>query len=371
VPMLTQLQSDKKILHRTRVIQEPLPDQLRPGEALLKIDRLAVTANNVTYAAFGAVPHLRYWNFFPTGHEAWGHMPAWGFADVVASTVEGVAVGERFFGYWPIASHLRVEPQRVTERRFFDGVKHRQDLTAIYNQYLRTSADSAYRPEDEDCIALLRPLFTTSCMLADFLQDQRFFDTRQLLVSSASSKTAYGTAFCLQSCLPPEPGLAVVGLTSSGNLDFVKDLGCYTRVVAYDALEQMDPSVATVYVDFSGDEKLRARVHKHFGSSLAHDCYAGSAQSHAFFATSDLPGPQPRPYFAPIQIAKRNKDWGPGEVSRKLNEWERAFIERVRRPGDAWISVHEHAGFDAAQRLVENLCLGKLDPRHGHVVVLG
>ena len=45
---------------------------------------------------------------------------------------------------------------------------------------------------------IVRPLFITSFMLADFLQDNAFFGARQVVVSSASSKTAYGTAFCLQ-----------------------------------------------------------------------------------------------------------------------------------------------------------------------------
>jgi hypothetical protein len=369
--MLTRLQNDRSALHRTRVTREPFLEEAAAGEAILRIDRLAVTANNVTYAAFGDVPHLRYWNFFPTGDDAWGHMPAWGFADVTASAVEGIAVGERFFGYWPIASHLRVQPARVSERRFFDGAAHRQDLTAIYNQYMRTSTDPAYRREDEDYVALLRPLFTTSFMLADFLADNRFFAARQLLVSSASSKTAYGTAFSLQSCLPPEPDLAIVGLTSTSNRAFVEDLGCYSSAVPYDALEAMDPAVPTVYVDFSGDGKLRERVHRHFGASLAHDCYAGSAQSHEFLAGGDLPGPRPQPYFAPIQIAKRNNDWGAHEVARKLNEAERAFIERVQQPACPWMTVQEHVGFEAAQRLVQDLVQGKLDPRQGHVAVLG
>src|SRR5262245_17175604 len=125
MPLLTQLQNDRKMLYRTRVVRELVPDQPKRGEALLRIDRVAVTANNVSYAAFGDVPHLRYWSFFPTGEDGWGNMPAWGFADVVASSVDGIGVGERFFGYWPIASHLRVEPERMNARRFFDSAPHR------------------------------------------------------------------------------------------------------------------------------------------------------------------------------------------------------------------------------------------------------
>ena len=156
-----------------------------------------MTANNITYAAFGDVA-LRYWNFFPTGAEGWGHMPAWGFADVVAPPCAGLEVGERFYGYWPIASHLRVQPVRVTERGFYDGTPHRLELTSAYNQYTARRTDAAYRAEDENYQMLLRPLFITSFMLADFLQTTHSSAPSRLVVSSASSKTAYGTVFCLQ-----------------------------------------------------------------------------------------------------------------------------------------------------------------------------
>jgi hypothetical protein len=167
VTVLTQLQSDKRELSRTRIVTAELPE-LSPGQALLAIDSLALTANNITYAAFGDVPHLRYWSFFPTGEESFGHMPAWGFANVVASAAAGLDVGERFYGYFPIASHLVVEPVRVSERGFYDGTPHRLELTSAYNHYQRTRTDAAYREPHEAYQALLRPLFITSFMLADF-----------------------------------------------------------------------------------------------------------------------------------------------------------------------------------------------------------
>ena len=60
------------------------------GEAVLKVDRVGLTANNVTYAVLG--DSLSYWKFFPA-EEGWGHVPLWGFADVVDSRVDGVEVG--------------------------------------------------------------------------------------------------------------------------------------------------------------------------------------------------------------------------------------------------------------------------------------
>lgn len=365
---LTQLQSDRKTLSLTRTVTTALPE-LKPGEALLKIDLLAVTANNITYAAFGDVPHLRYWSFFPTGAEGWGHMPAWGFANVVASTVEGLAVGERFYGYWPIASHLVVQPVRVGERGFYDGTPHRLELTSAYNQYQRVTTDAAYRAADESYQALLRPLFITSFMLADFLEDNGFFGAKQVVVSSASSKTAYGTAFCLEQ----QPGVQLVGLTSKGNKSFVESMGCYQRTVAYDALDTLDKNVPTLYVDFAGDNDLRRRVHEHFGASLVYSCYAGSAQSHDHLsaAPKDIPGPQPQPYFAPYQIKKRNADWGAAEVTRRFNEAQLAFIRRVGDAGKPWMGVKAHTGFAAAQDLVAALVEGRIDPKDGHVVRLG
>jgi hypothetical protein len=367
VTTLTQLQSDKSALERTRIVATELA-QLEPGEALLAIDRLAVTANNVTYAAFGEVPHLRYWSFFPTGAEGWGHMPAWGFANVVASTVPGLEVGERFYGYWPIASHLIVQPVRVTERGFYDGTPHRLELTSAYNHYQRIRTDAAYRAGQEDYQALLRPLFITSFMLADFLEDNDFFGAQQLVFSSASSKTAYGTVFCLQD----RPKVTLVGLTSASNQRFVEGLGCYQRTLEYDALSSLDAKVPALYVDFSGDNGLRQRVHEHFGSSLMHSCYAGSAQSqdHISKSKQELPGPKPQPYFAPYQIKKRNADWGAAEVTRKFNEAQLAFFSRVSDAQKPWLVVQRHAGFDAAQKLVTAVVAGRIDPKEGHVIAL-
>jgi hypothetical protein len=364
---LTQLQTDKTSLGRTRIVSTPLAP-LQPGEALLKIERLAVTSNNITYAAFGDVSHLRYWSFYPTGSEGWGHMPAWGFATVVSTTVEGLEVGERFYGFWPIASHVVMQPVRVGERGFYDGTPHRLELTSAYNQYQRTRTDAAYRAADESYQALLRPLFITSFMLADFLEDNSFFGAKQIVVSSASSKTAYGTVFCFQDM----PGVSLVGLTSGGNMGFVEGLGCYQRTVNYKDMESLDKTIPTLYVDFSGDNTLRQRVHEHFGNALVYSCYAGSAQSHEHIskAQQTLPGPKPLPYFAPYQIKKRNSDWGAAEVTRKFNEAQLAFIRRVSDSAKPWMTVQEHASLGAAQDLVDDLVAGRIDPVVGHVVVL-
>ncbi|HEX5738828.1 MAG TPA: DUF2855 family protein [Hydrogenophaga sp.] len=363
---LTRLETRKNALGTTRVLATQDNAALQPGEVLMKIDRFALTTNNITYAAFGDA-QLKYWSFFPTGDADWGHMPVWGFADVVASTVEGVDAGERFYGYFPIASHFRMQPVRVTPRGFYDGAPHRADLVSAYNQYMRCSNDAGYSLALEDFQMLVRPLFITSFMLADFLEDNGYFGAKQIVVSSASSKTAFGTAFCFDA----RDGITLIGATSAGNRAYVEGLGCYDRVVNYAEVSTLPADVPTLYVDFAGNDAFRATVHHHFGDALVYDCYAGSAQNTAFLSQTGLPGPEPKFYFAPVQIRKRNADWGPQEVNRRFNEAQGRFIAKLAEPGNRWMALAQGDGFSHAQGVIADLHAGRVDPQKAHVVRLG
>ena len=360
---VTRLLTRKDALHDTRIdtVTMTLPQD---GEILLKIDRAAITTNNITYAAFGNA--MQYWEFFPTGEAEWGHMPVWGFADVVQSNVEGIEPGERFYGYFPLASHIKMKAVRVTQRGFYDGSEHRLALTSAYNQYMRCSSDAAYARERENYQMLVRPLFITSFMGADFLQDNDFFGARQIVVSSASSKTAYGTAFCLHG----KHGVQLTALTSSGNRAFVQALGCYDEIASYDAIGRLPAEQPTLYLDFSGDEGLRSAIHHHFGDALVYDCFAGSAQNTDFLQDTGLPGPKPEFYFAPVQIRKRNSEWGHEVVNQRFNAAQLAFIEWVSGGDEPRMQVVESKGFEQARGLIKNMLDGWIDPQKGHVVLL-
>ena len=358
---------DRRALSTTHWIDsEPLP--LPDGAVRFAIDSFALTANNVTYAAFGDA--MNYWGFFPTGDIATGCIPVWGFANVTESRCEGVTVGERFYGFFPIASEVVLQPVRVNAAGFFDGADHRRELHAVYNHYLRCSADPGYAPAHEAEQALLRPLFVTSFLIDDFLADNGFFDAGTVILSSASSKTAYGTAFCLAQ-RRRTGGVKVVGLTSPANLAFAQGLGCYDTVLAYDAVDTLPADAPAVYVDFSGSVGLRARIHQHLGDRLMYSCSVGGTHWDELGSGKGLPGPKPTLFFAPAQIKKRNADWGPAGLQQRIAEAWAAFMQPVTAAQPPWMRVVRGHGRAAIEATYTELLAGRVNPAEGHILSVG
>jgi hypothetical protein len=336
---------------------------LADGQIRVRVDSFALTSNNITYAAFGDA--MNYWQFYPTGQQGWGIVPVWGFGTVVQSLHPGVAVGEKLYGYWPMASHAVLQPDRLAASGFSDAAPHRATLHALYNQYQRCAADPFHAPGTEDAQALLRPLFITSWLIDDFLADNDFFGAKAVLLSSASSKTAYGTAFQLSQ----RPGMQVIGLTSRDNRAFCESLGCYSQVLTYDQLDQLPADIACVYTDFAGNAQLRKAIHTRFGN-LKYSCSIGGTHVDQLGGAKDLAGPRPTLFFAPAQAKKRQGDWGPAELGKKLVQAWRAFSAKAGEGNSPWLQVQHHCGPGAVQSVYAKVLAGRGDPRQGHILSL-
>lgn len=342
-------------------------ERLADGQVRVRIEHFALTSNNITYAAFGEA--MSYWQFFPSGEEGWGIVPVWGFATVSHSLHPGVAVGERLYGYFPMASAAVLTPERLSPERFTDGAAHRSALPAVYNQYFRCKVDPLYTADTEDVQALLRPLFITSWLIDDFLDDNDFFGARPgaMLLSSASSKTAYGTAFQLAQ----RDGIEVIGLTSAANKAFCESLGCYDRVLAYEELDQLAADTPCVYVDFAGNGELRRAIHTRF-ANLKYSASIGGTHVDQLAASGsgkDLPGPRATLFFAPAQIKKRTGEWGAQAFGERMAKAWHAFVARVT-DGAPWLRVERHAGGIDVQAAYAEVLAGRGDPRVGHVLSL-
>jgi hypothetical protein len=328
------------------------------GQALLRVDRFAFTANNVTYAAAGDL--LSYWSFFPA-EAGWGRIPVWGFADVVASRCAGVAEGARFYGYYPMSTHLVVEPVDAGAAGFRDGAAHRSAMAAAYNQYRNIAADPGLLAGGEDAQMILQPLFVTAFLIDDFLAESGFFGARTVVLSSASSKTSIGLAFQLSQ----RGGVEVIGLTSPRNAAFVEGLGCYDRVLPYRELAALDASRPAIFVDMAGSGEVQSAVHRHFGANLVHSCSVGMTHWERGKKESDLPGAKPSFFFAPTRLRQRFRDWGPAGYQERIGSAFEAFRELTER---ALRVVRGYRG--DVERVYRDTLEGRTAPDEGHVLSL-
>ncbi len=335
---------------------------LEDGQALLAIDTFSVTANNVTYGAMGEA--MKYFEFFPAP-EGWGKVPAWGYADVDRSQADGVEAGARVFGFFPMASHVVFEPGRVSETGFVDEAAHRAGLPAVYNRYGFATAETGDTAEREPYIALFAPLFTTAFLAHDWLDEVDFFGARRVLVSSASSKTALGLAWLIQR--HDGERIELVGLTSTGNMDFVAATGYYDKVVSYDTVSDLSQSEPTAYLDFSGNAGLREQIHSHLGESLLSSTVVGAADWEKLAPSGEgtpLAGPAPELFFAPTRVAKRNEDWGAAEVRRRVAAAQDEFIDSS---GD-WLEIRTADGPEGVESTWKAMITGGVPPAEGWMV---
>jgi hypothetical protein len=355
---LTAFEVDRSDITRSRVIRQPLTP-LADGDVLLAVDRFALTANNITYATLGE--SFGYWRFFPTS-ERWGRIPVWGHAAVSESANDQLATGTRVYGFLPMASHLVVRPERVRGGWFVDGMARRAALPAPYNAYQVTSAspgESVESADREDRRALLSPLFVLSFLVDDYLAEQRLWGADQVVMSSASSKSAIGAAYLLH-CR----GVPVTGLTSARSSAFVEKLGIFDEVVEYSRLRDLDRSPAA-FVDVSGDAELRSAVETILNGRLVRTLSVGLTHWDRSPWHQDPKGHSPSAIFsAPERIVARTRDWGRAGFQSRFasalegfTAWSTGWLELVRTAGDVAVE-------DAYRRTLSGL----MNPAQGIIL---
>lgn len=356
--MSRTVQVNRNQLEQSRIV--PLDDApLGDGEVRLRIESFSVTANNVTYAVVGDA--FGYWNFFP-GEGEWGVVPMWGHAVVTQSRHPEITVGERVYGYLPMAEALDVLPDQVSAGGFTDAAAHRQPMSPIYNQYSRLAADPEHDPAREGERMIFGPLFKTGFLIESFLRREHWFGAETLICTSASSKTAMGLASVARD---KSPGVKRIGLTSAGNVDFVRRGGFYDEVLAYDAIASL-PQVASVLVDFAGNAGLIHAVHTALGDHLKYSCTVGATHVGAGFGRDNgpLPGPQPVLFFAPDHAVAAIKELGPKAFGESVAATWLRFIDEA---GGA-VQIDERKGLEAAVEAFAATVKGEADPAIGIVI---
>ena len=340
---------------------EPASTEVTDGAVQFTVERFGLTANNLTYAVLGDV--LRYWDFF-AAPEGWGRVPVWGFGRVEVSAVEGIAVGERFYGYWPMSTRvtLQVTPDGAG---FVDSSASRASLPAVYNRYLRAAPATGFPPQLDDAAAVVRPLYLTGWLIADQLAGEGWHGAGTVVLTSASSRTALCTAAAIREREDPP---SVVGLTSASRVAATAALGLYDEVLRYDQVDALPTEGGVVLVDVAGDPAIRTAVHEAGGDLLRASVMVGATHwEHASLEAGGLPGPEPVMFFAPTAVERRSAELGQLPFARLLGGAWAAFAT-TRLPD--LVDFRHETGADAVAAAWSALVDGDGDPREGLVLSL-
>ncbi|SLJ84649.1 DUF2855 family protein [Psychrobacter sp. DAB_AL43B] len=360
---MQEFQTNKEDITQSRLIQAPI-NTVNDGEVLVKVDRFAFTANNITYAAMG--DQLQYWQFFPPhGEDAkkWGIIPVWGFADVIESNNTELRVGERLFGYFPPANELVIKPMRVTPASLTDGSAHRAQLPPTYNMYQRVKHEPGYDRANDNQRMLLFPLHMASFCLYDLLKSNDWFGAEQVVIISASSKTSTGLAYGLAD---DKDAPHVIGLTSDHHLDFVNSIGAYDSALSYDNLEQIDASKPTVIVDMSANADLLSQLHMHLGDNMRYTSNVGLTHWDESRSADGIIKERSHQFFAPSHMQQRMKEWGVDEFNKRST----SYIMKSAAKTVPWLKIKELDGLNSLEDTYQDICDGKIGPDEGLVVVM-
>lgn len=354
----------KAALSETFAHDDELP-ALGDGEVRLRIESFSVTANNITYAVIGDM--FGYWNFFPAEGD-YGVVPMWGHATVEESRHPDITVGERVYGYLPMGTHLDVLPGKVSVSGFTDMAAHRQPMSPIYNQYARLAADPEHDPAEEAERMLFGPLFKTGFLIEAMFRREGWFGAQNLIMTSASSKTAMGLASVAKDL---SPDIRRIGMTSAGNVGFVKGSGLYDEVVAYENVAVL-PQTPSVSVDFAGNSNLLRGIHEALGEQLKYSCLVGATHVDARGANSaggsggGLPGPAPILFFAPDHAVATVQELGPKGFGEAVAKSWKSFLGAV----DGVVDIDERQGLTAAADAFVSTLQGTTNPQKGIIIRL-
>jgi hypothetical protein len=346
----------------SKLVEEMLPP-LNSGDVLLKVDNFALTANTATYATVGE--KFGYWDFYPTVEKStWGCVPAIGWATVVESKNPKITIGGKYFGWYPMSKYVRIAAKEKHDG-FRDVGEHRKAHAPVYVDFTRTEHDPYYvdkTADGEARQALLRGLFLTSFLADEFLAEARYFNANNVVIVSASSKTAIGLAQRL-SIRKQNLGLRVIGLTAGANSMFVRSTGFYDEVISYDNVELLSSIQNAVVVDMAGNWKLIDDIHYLLGERIKYSMSIGFSHHEAGVAPKKriIKGPEPKLFFAPVEVVKRAKEWGPAEYQKRAQSALDSFVKGSCK----WMSVEHFNGPDAVQAQWTHVYGGKSSPSVG------
>jgi hypothetical protein len=365
---------NKNNLHKTQVAPLTIQQTLLDNEVILKVDKFALTANNISYGIKGDA--LGYWRFFPpqslsrenkSSDNQWGRLPVMVIVTVISSNNDQIQVGEKVWGFMPMATHVKILAGRISDSRFSDISPYRDGLATLYAAFERVKSNPFHSTKNENYEILVRGLFITSWLVDDFIDDNQYFGASQYLITSASSKTSIALAFAFKK-RGRHPSM---GITSSKNKEFVESSGCYDKVISYDEIAQLNADIPSILVDMAGGKATLTAIHCHFTEQLRCSCRIGATHHNDMLPAdivkdNGLLGAVPTFFFAPTPLKKRTKDWGSNETMKQIGLALLDYIEFCR----SVMSIEHTTNKNDIDVIYQRILSGNADASTGQVISL-
>ncbi|KAK7215076.1 hypothetical protein V2G26_003079 [Clonostachys chloroleuca] len=274
----------------------PLPDelpypQLGPSSLRLRTKAFTLSANNFAYCKIGFA--LGWWSFHPlpastpapyNDSAVYGRTNAWGYMEVIDSTLSAVPKGSFLFGYLPIGTLAQDVQFEVglTPGQVVATSAHRRELMTIYNHYTVTGPETglalAAKTPEAGLDVVLRVMTETAFLLNKFVfarnpqetvkpsaQPMNWTGERAdltdatLIFLAPGSKVALILAQLIKNDRSSSKPKRVIGAASDYSKTFVETTRKYDAVVSTskspaEFLPELgvDPAEKVILVDFGG-----------------------------------------------------------------------------------------------------------------------
>jgi hypothetical protein len=153
------------------------------------------------------------------------------------------------------------------------------------------------------------------------------------------------------------------GLTSAGNVGFVKGLDLYDQVVSYDDIAGL-AHTPTVVVDMSGNARVLASLQDHLGDNLKYCINVGLTNWDEPSQGTDIPKERREMFFAPGHLQRRSQEWG----ATVLDQRTTAFMMQAGVKAQAWVSYQTHEGLRGLEAAYRAVARGQIAPDKGLVI---
>jgi len=282
----------------------------------------------------------------------------------------------------PVGTYAVIEPAEQSsdspssEYSFLDGAAHRErgpSANMIYNTYRRAALDPCISAASEEAYLLFYSAFVTGWGIIDDLAhcDPPAHGADVLVVSSASAKTAFLTAFYWKQRFPD---CKVIGLGRPSSKTFAESLGVYDSVLPYESIEQLQRE-RVVFVDFLGDPTVRYRVHKQhdvvsslsIGGTAANQLLsARGITTCAVQAMRDFftrPGANPKMWLIYDYLHQRATEIGASALDAQILLAWKSAVEAFSK----FVQVVPITTWEGVSDTWVQLAQGKVDPRDGFI----